>query len=181
MAISAPSGAAAVLSGKSGAGARWARACTSDCAAKRTFSRSVAPNASSPPAISVPGLATKSTAPSSSASMVSDAPLVVRVETITTGSGRSRMIFCKKASPFILGISISSVTTSGLSALILSRASSGSCAVPTTVISPSCASVLESTSRMSAESSTTRTLILLMLHPLRRHLPCVDRQSCRPV
>ena len=43
---------------------------------------------------------------------------LVRLETMITGVGRSRMILSRKSSPFIFGISMSSVTTSGLSALI---------------------------------------------------------------
>ena len=61
----------------------------------------------------------------------------VRVETMTTGMGRSRIIFSRNSSPFMLGISTSSVRTSGFSSLILARASSGSAAVPTTAISGS--------------------------------------------
>ena len=56
------------------------------------------------------------------------------VETITTGIGRSRMIFSRKSRPFMFGISTSSVMTSGSSALMASRACSGSAASPTTSI-----------------------------------------------
>ena len=42
----------------------------------------------------------------------------VRVETMITGIGRSRMIFSRNSRPFMFGISMSSVMTSGLSALI---------------------------------------------------------------
>ncbi|MNT54395.1 hypothetical protein D3C72_1915570 [compost metagenome] len=116
-----------------------------------------------PPSASALGLATKSTAPSSSASSVSLAPFLVSVETITTGVGRRRISLSRNCSPFMLGISISSVTTSGLSVLIFSRASIGSVAVPTTLMSPSRISMRVSTSRISAESSTTRTLMLMLL------------------
>ena len=63
--------------------------------------------------------------------------------------GCSRISLSRKASPFMLGISMSSVTTSGSSVLILSRASIGSTAVPTTVMSPSRPSVRVSTSRIT--------------------------------
>ena len=49
-----------------------------------------------------------------------------------TGSGLSRITFSRNSMPFIFGISTSSVITSGLSALIASRACNGSAAWPTT-------------------------------------------------
>ncbi len=67
------------------------------------------------------GLATKSTAPISSAWMVTSALACVSVETITTGSGCSAMILRRNDRPSIRGISTSSVMTSGLSDLIMSR------------------------------------------------------------
>ena len=69
--------------------------------------------------------------------IVAVAPRAVRLETMTTGIGRSRIIFSRNSRPFIFGISTSSVITSGLSALIASRASSGSAASPTTSMSGS--------------------------------------------
>ena len=92
----------------------------------------------SPPGVA--GLAMKSTAPISSASSVISAPACVNVEIITTGIGRSVMILRRNDTPSMCGISTSSVTTSGLSALILSRATIGSGAVPTTLISGSASS-----------------------------------------
>ncbi len=178
MAISEPAGAAAVRSGTGGgAAARIARPRTSELAAARTLWRRLSPKLSRPPASEALGLATKSTAPSSIASSVSLAPLVVRVETITTGSGWSRISLSRNCSPFMFGISMSSVTTSGESSLILARASIGSSAVPTTVMSPSRPRVRVSTSRMSAESSTTSTLIMLRPSPCAAILP--GRWSCR--
>ncbi len=103
------------------------------------------------------GLAMKSTAPISSASSVISAPAWVNVEIITTGIGRSAMMRRRNDTPSMWGISTSSVTTSGLSALILSRAMSGSGAVPITLISGSASSSVDSNCRMTAESSTTRT------------------------
>ena len=74
--------------------------------------------------------------------------------------GRSRISFSKKSRPSIFGISTSSVSTSGLSALIISRAAMGSGAAPTTSMS-GCALITSfSTLRINAESSTTTTLIL---------------------
>ncbi len=70
-----------------------------------------------------PGLPMQSMAPSSRASKVVSAPSWVRVETMTTGMGRSRMSFSRNSSPLIRGISTSRVRTSGLSSLIAVRAS----------------------------------------------------------
>ncbi len=81
---------------------------------------------------------------------------------MTTGMGRSRMIFSRNSSPFILGISTSRVMTSGFSSLILARASSGSAAVPTTLISGSRRRTALIRLRMVALSSTTRTETALM-------------------
>ena len=81
---------------------------------------------------SIVGLAMQSTAPISIALTAAEVPRSVSEETIMTGSGRSRITFSRKSSPFIFGISTSSVMTSGLSALMASRASSGSAAWPTT-------------------------------------------------
>ena len=61
--------------------------------------------------------------------------------------------------PSMPGISTSSVSTSGLSALIFSRAISGLTAAPTTSMAGSSARMADSNWRMSAESSTTSTLI----------------------
>ena len=103
------------------------------------------------------GLATQSKAPISSALMVASAPLLVSVETMITGIGRSRMIFSRNSRPSIFGISTSSVMTSGLSALMASRASSGLLASPTTLMAGSLDSAAAIMLRMVAESSTTRT------------------------
>src|SRR4029453_475950 len=67
------------------------------------------------------------------------------------------MIFSRKEMPSMLGISTSSVTTSGLRSLIIWRATSGSGAAPTTSMSRSPCIMLDSSWRMSAESSTTST------------------------
>ena len=87
--------------------------------------------------MSILGFATKSIAPSSSARSVTSAPRCVSEETITTGIGRSRIRFSRNVRPSMRGISTSSVITSGLSALIFSRAAYGSPAVPTTSMSAS--------------------------------------------
>ena len=65
----------------------------------------------------------QSNAPISSALIVASVPRAVRFEIMITGVGRSRMIFERKSMPFMFGISTSSVTTSGSSALMASRAS----------------------------------------------------------
>ncbi len=106
---------------------------------------------------SLVGLETKSTAPISSASSVISAPAWVSVEIITTGVGRKVMILRRKVTPSMCGISTSSVTTSGLSSLMRSRATCGSGAVPTTSISGSADNNVESSFRMTAESSTMST------------------------
>jgi len=69
---------------------------------------------------------------------------LVSVETMITGIGRRVMIYAGKSRHPWFGISTSSVTTSGLSALICSRASYGSPAVPTTSISGSSDSSMDS-------------------------------------
>ena len=53
------------------------------------------------------------TAPADKACMVAAAPLSAREEQITTGVGRSVMIFFRKVSPSMRGISMSSTITSG--------------------------------------------------------------------
>jgi len=85
-----------------------------------------------PAARSIFGLVTKSTAPSSIACKVTSAPCSVSDDTITTGIGRRRIRFSRKVRPSIFGISTSSVSTSGFSVLIRSRAMNGSGAAPTT-------------------------------------------------
>jgi hypothetical protein len=105
------------------------------------------------------GLVTKSTAPNSNALRVTSAPRSVSVDTITTGIGRSRMIFSRKSSPSILGISTSSVSTSGSRLRIISRAWWRSLAAPIASMS-GCALIIELRRlRTNAESSTTSTLI----------------------
>ena len=76
-----------------------------------------------PSATPIFGLATKSTAPSSSARIVTSAPRSVSVLTPSPpASGRSRIRRARKSMPSMRGISTSSVITSGLAARIISRA-----------------------------------------------------------
>jgi len=70
-----------------------------------------------------PGLATKSTAPICSASSVTAAPTSVATEHMTTGIGRSRIRLRRNLMPSMPGIETSSVSTSGSSVRIFSRAS----------------------------------------------------------
>ncbi len=70
-----------------------------------------------------------STAPYSSALRVLCAPSSARLEQITTGMGCWVMIFCRKVSPSMRGISISRVITSGTCSRIRSAATKGSEAV----------------------------------------------------
>ena len=124
--------------------------------------------------IEIFGLVTKSTAPSSSARMVISEPRSVSEDTITTGIGRSRISFSRKSRPSIFGISTSSVSTSGLVCLISSRATSGSGATPTTSMSGWLLIISVMTLRISAESSTIRTLIFIAIF---RALPFESRSE----
>ena len=115
-----------------------------------------------PSATPIFGLATKSTAPSSSALSVTSAPRSVSVDTITTGIGRRRISLDRKSMPSILGISTSSVITSGSRLRIISRAANGSAAAPMQVMSGWRLMISVSRLRTSAESSTTTTRVLDM-------------------
>src|ERR1019366_2642937 len=116
------------------------------------------------PARSTLGLETKSTAPSSSARSVVWAPCSVSEDTMITGMGRRRIRLARKVRPSMRGISTSSVSTSGLSALMRSRAMNGSLATPTTSMSPHSLRMSVSIWRTSEESSTisTRTFLLIL-------------------
>ena len=78
---------------------------------------------------------------------------------MTTGMGRRRMIFSRNSRPFMAGISMSSVTTSGLSVLIACRASAAQVAWPTTSMPGSRRSAAVMRPRMVALSSTMRARI----------------------
>ncbi len=108
------------------------------------------------------GLATKSTAPAFMASNT----LSLRELITTTGSGYWGMSFRRNSIPFILGSSMSSVITSGFRARIASLASKGSLAVPTTCIAGSLPRFWTSSSRNTMESSTIKTLIGSIYHPV---------------
>ena len=95
--------------------------------------------------------------------MVTSAPRSVRVEIITTGMGRNRIKRPRKSIPSMRGISTSRVMTSGLSSRIISRATSGSLAVPMHSISRCRLMISDSRLRTSAESSTTITRIFLLI------------------
>jgi hypothetical protein len=116
-------------------------------------------SARSPKGRASPGwdLPTQSKAPISSAARLASAPRWVSVETMITGIGRSRMILSRNSSPFMFGISMSSVTTSGLSCLMALRASIASPAWPTTLMSGSALRTAVMSPRMVGESSTTST------------------------
>ena len=141
--------------GRAGSDARR----TDACAAMRSLAVRSAASARRPSAMPTLGLATKSTAPSSSARKVACAPRSVSVDTITTGIGRRRIRRSRKSSPSMRGISTSSVITSGSRSRISSRAMSGSLAVPMHCRSASRLMISASRLRTSAESSTTRTRI----------------------
>ena len=157
MATSRPSGLYPDASGAlAGAAHPAARGRTRARAAART----VAARPSKACALAIEGLATQSKAPSSSACKDASAPRPVSVETMTTGIGRRRMIFSRNSRPFMAGISTSSVTTSGFSALMAWRASAEEAACPTTSMPGSRRKVAVTKPRMVAESSTTSTRII---------------------
>ena len=83
------------------------------------------------------GLVIISTAPYSRARKVLCAPSSARLEQITTGIGCWLMIFFRKVSPSMRGISMSSVITSGICSAMRSAATKGSPAVAMTSISGS--------------------------------------------
>lgn len=130
------------------------------CAAALTAWQSVTEASSRNSLVPKRGLAMISTAPYSSALRVLCAPSSARLEQIITGSGCWLMIFCRKVKPSILGISMSSVITSGISSRMRSAATNGSAAVPITSISGSRDKMSLSVRRTTAESSTIRTRIL---------------------
>src|SRR4051812_40082369 len=78
----------------------------------------------------------------------------------TTGMGWNCISLLRKVRPSMRGISISSVSTSGWSARILSRATYGSGAVPATSMSGSPESASDRILRTMAESSTISTRVL---------------------
>ena len=117
-------GAAAWAAGRAAvapvAGTAMRRICAR--AAMRIFSVMSPASERSPSLTPIFGLATKSTAPSSRARIVTSAPRSVSVETITTGIGRRRISLPRKSMPSMRGISMSSVITSGSRLRIISRA-----------------------------------------------------------
>ena len=143
--------------GAGGARLMWARA------AMRIFSVMSVASWRIPSATPIFGLATKSTAPNSSAFRVTSAPRSVKVETITTGMGRRRIKRDRKSMPSMRGISTSSVMTSGLRLRIISRAINGSLAAPTHSMSGCLLMISVRMERTSAESSTTTTVVLAIL------------------
>ena len=110
------------------------------------------------------GLATQSNAPSASASMVTAAPLTVSVDTMMTGRGLCFMTRRRKSMPFIFGISMSSVMTSGSSESTRRNASVGSGASPTTSMAGLLARAKPMILRMVALSSMIRTRTGLTAH-----------------
>ncbi|MMZ63248.1 hypothetical protein D1872_254920 [compost metagenome] len=115
------------------------------------------------PAVAVPeGFGIKSTAPLCKAVIVSSAPSRVRELSIMTRVGNSSMIFPNASMPFISGISISIVTTSGRSSLTILTPSAPFRAVPITSISASSSTSRTIILRINSESSTTSTLIFPM-------------------
>src|SRR5262245_14430162 len=83
---------------------------------------------------------------------------------MTTGVGRTSMIFARQVSPSISGMLTSSVTTSGESRSSWSRASTPLRAVCTSK-SPARVRISFRARRISAESSTTSTLFAGMSAP----------------
>ncbi|SUY92046.1 Uncharacterised protein [Comamonas terrigena] len=156
-------GAAPLAAGAMAGRAAGTARCTWATAATRILSTIWLARSCRPLATPTRGLATKSTAPSSSARMVTSAPRSVSVEIISTGMGRRRIRRPRKSIPSMRGISTSSVITSGLSSRIISRAINGSLAVPMHSISLCRLMISASRLRTSAESSTTITRIFLLI------------------
>src|SRR5690554_496671 len=103
------------------------------------------------------GLATKSTAPNARASRVVSLPSRVRLLTMTTGRGFSRIKCSRKVSPSMRGMWTSRVMTSTGRVRTFSRASMPSRAVAITFRRGSDSIISLIIFRMKAESSTTRT------------------------
>ncbi|MNZ98079.1 hypothetical protein D3C78_1173510 [compost metagenome] len=146
-----------------GAGAGASVRCTRATAATRILSTISLASSLRPLATPTRGLATKSTAPSSSAFMVTSAPRSVSVEIISTGMGRKRISRPRKSMPSMRGISTSSVITSGSISRIISRAIRGSLAVPMHSMSVCRLMISDKRLRTSAESSTTITRVFLFI------------------
>ena len=104
------------------------------------------------------GLATKSKAPIDSACRVTEAPSVLCELTTMTGIRCRRMISLSISKPPMPGISRSRVTTWGFRSSIFFSPKLPSMAVPTTWIELSVARICGISLRISAESSTTKTL-----------------------
>jgi hypothetical protein len=144
--------------GEAGRGAGsgpWRR--TRAAAAARTFC--ARPCRNSPTEYGPPGLASTSTAPVSSAWTAIRQEVWASELMTTTGSGWYCISLRRNVSPSMRGISISSVSTSGASEMILSRATYGSGAVPTISMSGSSLKASARILRTIAESSTINTRI----------------------
>ena len=113
------------------------------------------------------GLAITVNAPAAMASRVVCAPCSVRVEQMMTGVGRSCMIFLRKVMPSMCGISTSSTITSGHSCCMRFMASSGSETAASSSMPGLSCSRAPSVWRISAESSTSRTRMLIVRRPCR--------------
>ena len=109
------------------------------------------------------GLVTMAKAPAASTCIAVSEPRSVSVEQMTTGVGRLAMIFLRKVTPSMRGISTSSTMTSGQAFCMRSSAKIGSGAVAMTSMPASSARLAESTWRTTAESSTIITLMAGML------------------
>src|SRR6476620_10803963 len=140
-------------------------------AAARIFSVICAAYSRMPLAMPILGFGMKSTAPSSSARSVASEPRSVSVDIMMTGIGRKRMSFSRKSRPSIRGISMSSVITSGSRLRIISRATSGSGALPTTHIPGSWLMISVNRLLTRAESSTIRTRMSFMGSPEKLDVP----------
>ncbi len=105
------------------------------------------------------GLRTKSTAPADRASNTRR----FREDTRITGRGYLGSSFLRNSIPFMPGISMSEVMTSGLTCATLDKASTALNAVPTISIRGLLASPCVIIVRARTESSTTRTRIVLFM------------------
>ncbi len=127
----------------------------------------------------------KSSAPASSASRVALAPSWVSEENINTGFGVAAMMARTALIPSMTGISMSMVTTSGLSARTLLMASRPSTANPTTLSRGSPSSISTTRRRKNVESSTTSTRTAMSRNPWAKRLfhqanACERRPTSHP-
>jgi hypothetical protein len=146
-----------IASAASLAWGRERRARTRAWEAPRTASTSRFAESSRNPFTPRRGFSTMSTAPSSSACSATSVPRAASPEHTSTGMGSSDMIFRRKVSPSMRGISMSRTRASGRKPRIFCWAMSGSAATSTCM--PTRERMASRACRTTAESSTTMTRV----------------------